>query len=251
MNGIYSNSTSAYGDYYLYFDPSFVDVSLNMINLGRGGATYNAIIGGTAKPTYVNATSPPYFNFTAQNLTTTTAWQSYNYFRLPKPAVMIDSFSYCAWFKTSNVGLGVQHYTLLTLISSEVPGNGNDFGIGIDSSGKLLYGDSTTSAGSTINVTTSVTVNDSTWTFVAITRDISVAGTNGIVTLYINGVYNASGICNKNSLSSTNNYLMIGSEEDSGGRTWGQALGSVYGYSRVLSSQNVLSLYNSTKNKYK
>ncbi len=219
-------------------------------NLGTGGTTYNATRGTTTatQPVFQN-TAPKNFLYTRATLNTSTAWQSNNYFSITRPtdSPIVNNFTYCAWIKTTSTGYSpIFHYTLMYLISSEVGGVANDFGFGVDANGKLAYGDGSIANGGDITISSNTSVNTGNWVFVAVTRQNS----NGSVVLYINGVSDKTGTCNANTSLNSSTTILIGSGADGIAFTWGGNIASVYGYSNVLTSTEILALFNSTKSTY-
>ena len=144
------------------------------VNIGTGGTTYNAtLLGSGGLPTFVNS-SIKSFQFIRNLLSNGTSYLSYNYMRFLRPDAISDDFTWCAWINTTEVGNGLNHYNLMYIVSTETGGVNNDFGFGIDSNGKLSYGDGKAS-GSDITLHSNTSVNTGTWTFVAVTRNSSIA----------------------------------------------------------------------------
>jgi len=125
------------------------------------------------------------------------------------------------------------------IVSTETGDLNNDFGFGIDSDGNLAYGDgSYENADITIRTTTSVNTGD--WTFVTVTRSKST----GEVKLYINGILDTTGTCNVGNTLSTAEFVLIGSETDYPGYTFGGNIGAILGNTSVLSEADVLNNFN-------
>ena len=215
------------------------------VNIGTGGTTYNAtLLGSGGLPTFVNS-SIKSFQFTRNLLSNGTSYLSYNYMRFLRPDAISDDFTWCAWINTTQVGNGLNHYNLMYIVSTETGGVNNDFGFGIDSNGKLSYGDGKLT-GSDITLHSNTSVNTGTWIFVAVTRQKST----GAVVLYINGVADLSGTCNTNNTLSTATYVLIGSETDFPGYTFGGYLGAVLGNTSVLTADQILQNFNAQRATY-
>jgi MSHA biogenesis protein MshQ len=165
--------------------------------------------------------------------------------RFLRPPAISDSFTYCAWIKTTLTGYGLNHYQLMFIVSTETGGVNNDFGFGIDSNGKLAYGDGKTGS-SDITIRSSIAVNTGDWTFVAVTRSKST----GEVKLYINGILDTTGTCNVGNTLSTATYVLIGSETDFPGYTFGGNIGAILGNTSVLSAADVLNNFNAQRATY-
>ena len=214
------------------------------INVGTGGATYNATLLGNTLPSFNNGTIKS-FQFTRNLLNTATAYLSYNYMRFLRPDAISDDFTYCAWINTTSVGYGLNHYNLMYIVSTETGDVNNDFGFGIDSNGKLTYGDGIT-GGTDITIHSTQSVNTGTWVFVAVTRQKAT----GMVVLYINGVSDTVGTCNVGNTLSTATYVLIGSETDFPGYTFGGYIGAILGNTSVLTSGEILNNFNAQRSIY-
>lgn len=214
------------------------------INIGTGGPVYNGTLLGSPLPSFINS-SIKSFQFTQNLLNTSTAYQSYNYIRFLRPDAISDDFTYCAWIKTTNVGYGLNHYNLMYIVSTETGGVNNDFGFGIDSNGKLTYGDGKT-GGTDITIHSTQSVNTGNWTFVAVTRQKST----GRVVLYINGVSDTIGTCNIGNTLSTATYVLIGSGTDFTGYTFGGNIGAILGNTSVLTPTDILNNFNAQRSIY-
>ncbi len=213
-------------------------------NIGTGGTTYNALLLGTPPPTFDNSAVKS-FQFSRNVLNSGTAYLNYNYARFLRPNEISDDFTYCAWIKTDQTGYGQNHYNLMYIVSTETGGLNHDFGFGIDNTGKLAYGDGSIS-GSDITIRSSQSVNTGLWTFVAVTRKKNT----GEVVLYINGLPVISGICNIGNTLSTATYVLIGSETDFTGYTFGGYIGAILGNTSVLTPSQIYNNYLTQKNTY-
>ena len=238
--------TSAATGFQMYTRPSIVTANLaldiNPVNYPGSGTTITDSSGngrtftfaGTPLPTYV-ASPIPAFSFIRNS-----AFSTYN--RLEINSIFLgDDMTIQAWINTSNVGQDTWHYLLMTIMASEVGGPGNDWGFGVNNSGKLAFGAGTSDA--TIASTSSV--NTGTWINVAATRVKS----SGLITLYVNGASNGSGTGNAgNSLTSATK-VWIGSGQD-GGYSFGGLIGEVLAYTSALSAGDILNNYNNTRAVY-
>ena len=131
------------------------------------------------------------------------------------------------------------------IVSTETGGLNNDFGFGIDSNGKLAYGDGS-SSNADITISSTQSVNTGNWTFVAVTRNKS----NGQVKLYINGILDKTATCNVGNTLSTATYVLIGSETDFPGYTFGGNIGAILGNTSVLSDADILNNFNAQRATY-
>jgi hypothetical protein len=211
------------------------------VNIGTGGTTYNATLSGSTLPTFVNG-SIKSFLFTRNLLSNGISYLGYNYMSFLRPDAISDDFTWCAWIKTTQVGNGQNHYNLMFIVSTETGGVNNDFGFGIDDGGKLAYGDGITS-GTDITLHSNTSVNTGAWTFVAVTRKKST----GAVVLYINGVADKSGTCNVGNTLSTALNVLIGTETDFPGYTFGGNIGAVLGNTSVLTAAQILQNFNAQR----
>ena len=204
------------------------------------GAGRNGTIQGNPLPTFSNV-GPKSFEFTR-------TWVSNTASTAGKIAVagtfLTDSFSLQAWIKTDQVGHSTAHYTTMYIMASECGGGANDWGLGVNNTGKLAFGAGTSDA----TFATSDAVNTNTWTNVAATRDKAT----GAIRLYVNGVLKGSGTGNAgNSLTcSADGKTWIGNGQDAPAWSFGGKIGSVLAYTRVLSAENILANYNATVDTY-
>lgn len=221
------------------------------INIGTGGTEYNATLLGfdpeieqPQQPMFIDDTIKS-FQFIKNYLGDGNAYNNYNYMRFLRPDAISDSFTYCAWIKTTEVGYGQNHYQLMYIVSTETGDLNNDFGFGIDSDGYLAYGDGSYD-NTDITIRTTQQVNTGNWTFVTVTRSKST----GEVVLYINGVADTTGTCNVGNTLSTAEYVLIGSETDYPGYTFGGNIGAILGNTSVLSAEDVLNNFNVQRGTY-
>lgn len=223
---------------------SYTGSGSTWINIGTGGITYNATLLGSEPPVFDNSVVKS-FQFTRNMLSTGTDYLSYNYMRFLRPDAISDDFTYCAWIKTTEVGYGLNHYQLMYIVSTETGDLNDDFGFGIDVDGKLTYGDGSYS-GSDITIRSTQSVNSGEWVFVAVSRKKST----GEVVLYINGEPVLSGTCNVGNTLSTATYVLIGSETDFPGYTFGGYIGALLGNTSVLTPSQILSNFNAQRHIY-
>jgi hypothetical protein len=231
-------------------DPaSYTGTGNTWVNIGTGGTDYNATLAGgdeetIALPVFINEEIKS-FQFTLSFLGDGTAYYNNNYMYFPRPAAISDDFTWCAWIKTEEVGYGSNHYNLMFIVSTETGGLNNDFGFGLDSNGYLAYGDGS-ATGSDITIRSTQEVNTGTWTFVAVTREKAT----GSVVLYINGVEDTSGTCNVGNTLSTADNVLIGSETDFPGYTFGGYIGAILGNTSVLTVSQILQNFNAQRATY-
>ena len=215
------------------------------INIGSGGITYNAtLLGNTGLPIFDNSAISS-FQFTLNFLGSSIDYYDYNYMTFLRPDAISDDFTWCAWINTTEVGYGFNHYELMYIVSTETPNVNNDFGFGIDANGALAYGDGSL-GGHDITMSSNTLVNTGVWTFVAVTREKAT----GSVVLYINGIADTSGTCNVGNTLSTATDVLIGSETDSPGFTFGGRIGAVLGNIKVLTADDILQLFNDQRGTY-
>ena len=214
------------------------------VNIGSGGTQYNATLLGSSLPTFDNGAIKS-FIFSRNLLDSDSAYLDYNYMQFTRPNLMSSSFTWTAWIKTNQVGYGTEHYNLMYIVSTESGGVNNDFGFGINSNGKLAYGDGKL-GGSDITINTTESVNTGTWKFVAVTRNRST----GEVKLYIDGGLDTTGNCNVANTLNTSPYVLIGSETDFTGYTFGGNIGEIRGNTTVLTDSEILNLYSSSQATY-
>ncbi len=148
-----------------------------------------------------------------------------------------DSFTLCAWFKTTATGPNTPHYALMPLFDSQVGGIGNDFGFGIDNAGKLAFG---TGLGD-VTVRSPLAVNTGDWTHGCATRNKS----NGAIAVYVNGSSVVTGTSTAGNTLSGNPNMLIGMGSD-GGNYWNGNMDDLRVYDTVLSSAEILSIANGT-----
>jgi hypothetical protein len=219
-------------------------------NIGSGGSAFDATTVTTNLPTFSDASFN--FGYARINATNNISPNEYltnpnlKYFSINRSGILSNDFTYCAWIKTTNVGLGTDHFTLMYIISTEVPSQFQDYGFGIDSNGKLAYGD-----GALVDITIrSVNqVNDGLWKFVCVTRQQS----SGTVSLYINGSLDSTGTCGSGDAAASlfrSDYILIGAQADTAGYTFGGSIGAIFGYSRILTASEVLNNFNVQKSYY-
>jgi|GEM_PF-1913107 len=151
------------------------------------------------------------------------------------PKMVQDDFTFACWFKTSYKGDGIDHWLTKPLLHSECANTLDDFGFGIDSNGKLAFGNGDSSTDRTINGNT--LVSDNNWHFGAVTREKST----GNIKLYVDGNLDASGVGGTTSLND-NLDLDIAYGSDGGGYFNG-LIDNVMIFNRVLSLTEIQSIY--------
>ena len=221
-------------------------------NIGTGGSTYDATMfqyndeeSGNNYPIFDSTDGIRSFLFSKQFLYDGSAYLYTNYMRFLRPEAISDDFTYCAWIKTVDYGYGYDHYQLMYIVSTETGDLNNDFGFGIDAEGYLAYGDGQYNE-SDITIRTTQLVNTGQWIFVAVTRQKDT----GEVILYVNGIEDTRGTCNVGNTLSTAEYVLIGSETDFPGYTFGGNIGALLGNTSVLTAQQILDNYNAQKASY-
>jgi hypothetical protein len=159
-----------------------------------------------------------------------------------------DDFTISAWINTTGVGVGNTHLTCMWIVGAETsgtpPSSPGDFGFGIASNGKLLFG---CSPNDFTNVLSTTAVNTGTWLNVVMTRTQST----NIVSYYINGVASGSGSAGAGSQSLnkiTPTIAFPGGIEP--GYPYNGSIGSVLFYTRVLSEEEAYINYQAEKSKY-
>jgi len=200
------------------------------------GANRHGTLAGNSLPTFNNV-SPKSFQFTRTYVGGTASADN-------KISIagrfLTDNFTIQTWIKTSEVGYGTQHYTTMYIMGSECGGGANDWGLGVNNSGKLAFGAGPNDA----TVATPENVNTNTWVNVAASRNMAT----GTVKLYINGVLKSTGTSNGgNSLNCVQeNQTWIGNGQDAPAYTFGGSISSVLAYTGVLSDADILANYNAT-----
>jgi hypothetical protein len=200
------------------------------------GANRHGTLAGNSLPTFNNV-SPKSFQFTRTYVGGTASADN-------KISIagrfLTDNFTIQTWVKTSEVGYGTQHYTTMYIMASECGGGANDWGLGVNNSGKLAFGVGPNDA----TVATPENVNTNTWVNVAASRNMAT----GAVKLYINGVLKSTGTSNGgNSLNCVQeNQTWIGNGQDAPAYTFGGSISSVLAYTGVLSDADILTNYNAT-----
>ena len=154
-----------------------------------------------------------------------------------------NDFTVAAWIKTTTTGGGSDHWTLAPIVTAETAGLANDWGFGINPSGKIAFG---TGGSSDVTTPGSTSVNTGSWVFVAATRVKSSTQ----VKLYVNGIADDTATLSNgsNALTSQAN-LEIGSNTDTNPHFSG-AMGGIYAYSSALSDAQVLQDYQATAGAY-
>ena len=225
-------------DLALNLDPNITDSypGSGTVVTDLSGANRHGTFAGSTLPTF-NSTSPKSFQFTRALINNTASTAS----KITVDSKFLtDNFTIQTWIKTSQVGHSSVHYTTMFIMASECGGGANDWGFGVNNSGKLAFG----AGRSETTIATPESVNTDTWVNVAVSRNMST----GAIRLYINGVLKNSGTGSSgNSLTcSQDNKTWIGNGQDGTAYSFGGSIGSVLAYTNVLSDANVLSNYNAT-----
>ena len=225
-------------DLALNLDPNITDSypGSGTVVTDLSGANRHGTFAGSTLPTF-NSTSPKSFQFTRALINSTTSTAS----KITVDSKFLtDNFTIQTWIKTSQVGHSSVHYTTMFIMASECGGGANDWGFGVNNSGKLAFG----AGRSETTIATPESVNTDTWVNVAVSRNMST----GAIRLYINGVLKNSGTGSSgNSLTcSQDNKTWIGNGQDGTAYSFGGSIGSVLAYTNVLSDADVLSNYNAT-----
>jgi hypothetical protein len=200
------------------------------------GANRHGTFAGSTLPTFNNV-SPKAFQFTRALVNNTASTAS----KITVDSKFLtDNFTIQTWIKTSQVGHSAVHYTTMFIMASECGGGANDWGFGVNNSGKLAFGAGRTET----TIATPESVNTDTWVNVAASRNMST----GAIRLYINGVLKNSGNGSSgNSLTcSQDNKTWIGNGQDGTAYSFGGSIGSVLAYTKVLSDADILTNYNAT-----
>jgi hypothetical protein len=223
-------------------------------NIGSGGSAYDASTNITPSNNHLPTFSDASFNFGYARINATNnippneylTNPNLKYFSINRSGILSNDFTYCAWIKTTNVGQGTDHFTLMYIVSTEVPDQFQDYGFGIDSNGKLAYGDGATSD---ITISSINIVNTNSWKFVCVTRQQS----SGRVSLYIDGSLDSTGTCGSGDPVGNlfrSNYILIGAQADKAGYTFGGSIRAIFGYSRVLTASEILNNFNVQRSSY-
>ena len=200
----------------------------------------NGTLAGSPLPTF-DSTGPKSFSFTRTYVGNTSSGAN-------KISVngtfLTDNFTLQTWIKTNQVGYGSAHYTTMYIMASECGGGANDWGLGVNSGGKLAFGAGPNDA----TFATGDSVNTNNWVNVAATREKST----GQIKLYINGVLKTTGTGNTgNSLTcAADGKTWIGNGQDAPAYSFGGNISSVLAYSSVLSAADILANYNATVNTF-
>ncbi len=217
----------------LWINPStYPGTGTTITDSSGNGRTFT--FAGTPLPVYV-ASPVPAFSFIRNS-----AFSTYN--RLERNSIFLgDDMTIQAWIKTTYVGQDTWHYLLMTIMATEVGGPGNDWGFGVNNSGKLAFGAGT----SDTTIASTSSVNTGTWINVAATRVKS----SGLITLYINGSSNGSGTGNAGNSLTSATIVWIGSGQD-GGYSFGGLIGEVLAYTSALSASDVAYNFNISRSTY-
>lgn len=155
---------------------------------------------------------------------------------VPRPVQ--SDFTVCAWIKTTAAGNGTDHWLSMPIFESETPFYADEFGFGVDSNGKLVFGNSDDN--SFANVTSSTTVNTGEWVHACATRRRA----NGAMAVYVNGAVDGTGT-GVTTVLADNADALIGAGSD-GGAYWNGLIDDVRAYDVVLAEDDIAALANGT-----
>jgi hypothetical protein len=222
----------------LYLDPnnssSYPGSGLTVTDLS--GAGHNASLsGGTGFPTFI---SNPVKSF---QYTKTSDYSSGNKLYTDTNFLGND-MTLQAWIKTTEVGAGTLHYTLMYIMGAETSGAGNDWGFGVTDTGKLAFG----AGPSDITFASSAVVNTGAWVNCAVTRTKS----SGAIKLYINGYPDGSGTGNSGNSLTDATGIWIADGQDGPSYTMGGLISGVLAYTSALSDSQILNNFNATRSVY-
>ncbi len=151
--------------------------------------------------------------------------------------IVQDDFTICAWFKTTSRGIYTNHWQSMAIYDSEQPGLAQDFSLGLDSNGRLMFGDGSVSQGD-FSFSGQSTVNTGLWVLGCATRQKST----GAITLYVNGAPDGSGTGAIGTSLTSNASARIGGGFD-GAANFTGTIDDVRVYNRVLSPRDIQTLY--------
>lgn len=141
-------------------------------------------------------------------------------------------FSIAFWVKTTQTAGSGQWYQGAGLVDGDTPGYANDFGAAL-CGGQFCFG----VGNPDISIRSSALINDGAWHHCAATRQ---QGT-GSICVYVDGVLQATGSGNENSLNASSR-LLFGAIA-SGGGYFNGSLDDVKIFNRALSSNEVAAVY--------
>jgi hypothetical protein len=156
--------------------------------------------------------------------------------------VLGDDMTVGAWIKTSNSGNDYAHYRLLYILTGEQGGGANDWGFGINNTGKLAFG----AGPNDVTISSSTAVNTNDWTYVVATR----AKSTGQIKLYINGAFNNSGTGNAGNTLNAQSNILIADGNDGPAYTFEGNIAIIEGYNTVLSADDILANFNANKGRF-
>jgi hypothetical protein len=145
-----------------------------------------------------------------------------------------NDFSISFWVKTTQTTGAGQWYNGTGLVDGDIPGVANDFGTAL-LGGKFAFGIGNPDT----TITSTVSINDGQWHQCVATRQQAT----GLFKIYVDGVLQASGYGNRNTLNATTR-LSFGMIE-SGGGYFNGSLDDVKMFNRTLNDGEVSGLYNS------
>jgi prepilin-type N-terminal cleavage/methylation domain-containing protein len=220
---------------FVYQAPSLALIGFWPLNEGTGTIVFDGSSNATGSWSGTKAGTSGYYSAGYGN-------ESYaGYFNGSDDAVILlpqslNDFTVCAWFKTTSAGAGTLHYQLMQIMSSEITGVfSNDWGFGVDSNGKLALG----TGQSDVTIPSNTSVNTGSWVFGCGTRVKST----GLITLFVNGLQNATGTGYAGNTITGNSRILIGQSDDTSNIKFNGTIGHARLYSRVLSASEISGLY--------
>jgi hypothetical protein len=192
----------------------------------------NGVASGSPEP--APSTDVP---FSSGGNTGSMQFDGQNYFKVNN--TVGDSFSICAWIKTSSTG-GTNHWENAPIVDSEMGGFDYDFGFGVTSNGNLAFGNGGDFAGGgsgDATVPGIKVVNDNLWHHVCVSRN----NTNGEIVLYVDGAQDAVGVTGTG-LVTRNSEAWIGHGQD-GNAPFVGLIDEVRFYTAVITPADVQELF--------
>lgn len=224
----------------LYIDPhdvlSYSGSGTTVTDLSGQGN--DLTMGGGSLPTFVSSPVASFaFNRTSGDSGNNRLNTSSNF--------LGDDMTLQCWIKTSGVGYGTLHYQLMFIMAAEAGGGNDGWGFGLDNSGKLVFGNGS-SSGTNLQFTSVGFVDTGEWLNVAATRKKST----GAIKLYVNGQLAGQGTGNAGNSLNAAAQIWIGDGQTGPSFTMGGNIGSIFAYNAVLTDDNILENFEATKDIY-
>ena len=175
--------------------------------------------------------------FTENGNTGSMLFDGQNYIKVNN--TLSADFSICAWIKTQSTG-GSNHWENAPIVMAEQGGFAYDYGFGVNSEGKLSFGNGgniTESAQADQTIAGNKLVNDNTWHHVCVSRNNS----NGEIALYVDGALDATGVTGLGLINS-NSEAWIGHGQD-GNAPFVGLIDEVRFYSSVLTLAEIQEIF--------